>query len=92
MSISALGGVTPGAGVIAAAPARTAGFQPRMAALGHGHAAHAPRAQGAGTAAPAASLADNTRALVGDVFGALGANTPSQASARQAVEAYRRTT
>jgi len=28
---------------------------------------------------------------VGDVFGALGADTPSQATARQAVEAYRRT-
>jgi Spy/CpxP family protein refolding chaperone len=90
MSISALGSVTPGASV-AAAPARTAGFQPQMAALGHGHAAHGPRAPGTGTAAPAASLADDTRALVGDVFGALGANTPSQASARQAVEAYRRT-
>jgi hypothetical protein len=92
MSISALGSVSPGAGVIAAAPARTAAFQPQMAALGHGHAAPAPRAQGTGTAAPAASLADDTRALVGDVFGALGANTPSQATARQAVEAYRRTT
>ena len=91
MSISALGSVTPGAGVIAAAPARTAGFQPQMAALGHGHATHVPRAQGAGPAAPAANLADNARALVGDVFGALGADTPSQATARQAVEAYRRT-
>jgi hypothetical protein len=28
---------------------------------------------------------------VGDVFGALGADTPSQTTARQAVEAYRRT-
>ena len=91
MSISALGSVTPGASVIAAAPARTAGFKPQMAALGHGHAAHAPRVQSTGTAAPSASLADDTRALVGDVFGALGANTPSQATARQAVEAYRRT-
>lgn len=94
MSISGLGSVTGGATVIAAASPRTADFEPQMAALGHGRAGHGPRAQGTGAsagAAPAASLADDTRALVGDVFGALGADTPSQTTARQAVEAYRRT-
>jgi len=96
VSISALGSVTRGAAVIAAAPSRTAEFAPRMAALGHGHGGHGPRTHAGGTAAPAgaapaAHLADDTRALVGDVFGALGADTPTQATAQQAVAAYRRT-
>jgi hypothetical protein len=42
-------------------------------------------------ATPVHTLADDTRALVGDVFGALGADTPTAVTARQAVEAYRRT-
>jgi len=96
VSISALGSVTRGATVIAAAPSRSADFEPQMAALGHGHAAHGhhPRAGSAAAAAGgarAAGLADDTRTLVGDVFGALGADTPTQTTAQQAVEAYRRT-
>ncbi len=75
---------------------------------GHGHGAKGHRTQETGTSAdtaqqagavsapmsatPAASLADTTRALVGDVFGALGANTPTAAAAQRAIEAYRQTT
>ncbi len=96
MSISPLGSVTRGAAVVAAAPSHIADFEPQMAALGHGHAAHGRHAPAGGMAVPAgaaptATLADDTRALVGDVFGALGADTPTQTTARQAVEAYRRT-
>jgi len=96
VSISALGSVTRGTTVIAAAPSRSADFEPQMAALGHGHAAHGHHPQAGGAAAAAggaraAGLADDTRALVGDVFGALGADTPTQTTAQQAVAAYRRT-
>ena len=72
----------------------------------HGHGAHANRTQETGSqdprtgatgavsapagATPAHSLADDTRALVGDLFGALGASTPTMAAAQQAVQAYRR--
>lgn len=40
------------------------------------------------TSGGTASLADTTRALVGDVFGALGAQTPTMVQAQQAVAAY----
>ena len=96
MSISALGSATRAALVIPAAPSRIAEFQPQVVALGKGHGAHGHHAQatgtvGAGGTVPAASLADDTRALVGDVFGALGADTPDQTTAQQAVAAYRQT-
>lgn len=40
------------------------------------------------TTGSTASMADNSRALVGDVFGALGASTPTLAEAQKAVAAY----
>lgn len=96
MSISALGSVSHVVQVIAAAPSRTADFQPQMVALGkgraHGRHTQAVGADPADGTTASASLADDTRALVGDVFGALGADTPNQATAQQAVAAYRRTT
>lgn len=72
---------------------------------GHaGHGTRSQRVQETGTqatqpdagvsatpaAAPPRTLADDTRALVGDVFGALGAGTPSSATAQRAIAAYRR--
>ena len=96
MSISALGGVAYGATVIGAATPRATDFEPQMQALGHGRAAHGRRAEETGTtnasadATPERSMADDARALMGDVFGALGAVTPAPTTARQAVDAYRR--
>ena len=40
-------------------------------------------------AAPVHTLADDARALVGDVFGALGADTPTAVTAQRAIQAYR---
>ena len=74
-------------------------------AVGQGRTGHGHRTQEAGTpdsatsapgavSTPAAavavhSTADDTRALVGDVFGALGADTPTMAAAQRAIAAYR---
>ena len=106
MSISALGSLTTAAASLRRAASATAssGFGAQVAvAVGKGHGAHGARTQqadategaaqtgGAATAAPARTLADDTRALVGDVFGALGANTPSAVTAQQAIAAYRQT-
>ena len=71
-----------------------------------GHGAHGHRTQDNGTqetgapaipappggpaGAPVHTQADDARALVGDVFGALGADTPTAVSASQAIAAYRR--
>lgn len=103
MSISALSSTTtgsPGARVVAAS---NTGFGAQVSvALGLGRTVHGHRTQetgapvgpaqagAVGTPASAASLAADTRSLVGDVFGALGADTPSQAAAQQATAAYRR--
>ena len=70
------------------------------AAHGHGARSHGTQETGApaqATGAVSASagatkvhtLADDTRALVGDVFGALGADTPTAVTAQQAIQAYR---
>jgi len=96
MSISAVSSVTHSAPVIGSAASRATDFEPRMLALGHGRTTHGRRVEATGTvsaaadATPARSMADDTRTLMGDVFGALGADTPAQTTARQAVEAYRR--
>jgi hypothetical protein len=97
MSLSALGSLSVGPAVIAL-PARTTGFAPRLATLGRGHAgegrhpleAGAPDDATSGGCGATGNLAANTRALVGDLFGALGADTPGGVTARQAAEAYRR--
>jgi len=86
MSISPLGAATS---TLAPSNATaTSGFQPQFAAaLGRSHAGSSHRIQetGAVGALPAHSLADDTRALFGDVFGALGADgsatTPQRAAA-----------
>jgi hypothetical protein len=105
MSMSALGCLTSAAASLrhASSPAAASGFGAQVAvALGKSHAAHAARTQETGApastsqasgsvgTAPARTLADDTRALVGDVFGALGAATPTAVTAQQAVAAYRR--
>ncbi len=102
MSISALSSTITGSPGARLVPVSSSGFGAQVSvALGQGRAAHGHRTQetgaagsptpAAGTAsAPVRSLADDTRALVGDVFGALGADTPSAVTARQAVAAYRR--
>jgi len=102
MTISALNSMTTGISVTRVAPSAGSGFAPLVAVgQGHtarGHGAHTQdnRTQETGAVgapagvASAPSLADDTRALVGDVFGALGAQTPTAATAQQAVEAYRR--
>jgi hypothetical protein len=95
MSISALGNVAAATIAAAAAPPRTTGFDAQVnAALGHHHG-HGHRVQETGAVGGAAgtppSLADSTRSLIGDVFGALGADTPTEVSAQQAVQAYQAT-
>lgn len=72
----------------------------------HGHGTHGHTTQETGAqdnrtketgtvsapsgSAPVHTLADDTRALAGDVFGALGADTPTAATAQRAIAAYRR--
>ncbi len=105
MSMSALGSLTSAAATLrhVAASAASSGFGAKVAvAVGKSHAAHGSRTQATGAAAsadqssgsagtaPPRTLADDTRALVGDVFGALGANTPAAVTAQQAIAAYRR--
>ena len=95
MSVSALGSIAAGSAVIGAAPSRGNDFEPQLAALGLGRGGHGHHTQETGPAgtstggAPARSLASDSRALTGDVFGALGADTPAQTTAQQAVAAYR---
>ena len=95
MSLSALGSLATVTPVVRHVLSGVSGFVPPVA-VGHGKAAHGhpgadARSQETGAAgiAPVHSLAADTRALVGDVFGALGATTPSATTARQAVQAYR---
>jgi hypothetical protein len=95
MTLSALGSVGAGPAVIGAPTAHGNDFQPLLAAMGHGKGGHGHRTQETGAVgaaaggAPARTLASDSRALVGDVFGALGADTPTETTARQALAAYR---
>jgi hypothetical protein len=94
MLISALGAIMGSAPAIPAALSHAASFEPQLAtALGRGRGSDDHRVQETGRVsdAPAHSLADDAKALVGDVFGALGANTSAAATPRQAAAAYAKT-
>jgi hypothetical protein len=90
MSVSAISGAST-ASTCFAAPQPDPAFTPLLDAIGRSHATHH---QGNGTSATAAkpaphTLASDSRAWFGDLFGALGASTPSDTAATEALAAYR---
>jgi hypothetical protein len=87
IAVPSAGSMTGGVGTQAAAGQSTFGV-----ALGKAHKAHSRHDEAAGAdgaaAAPRRTLAADCRALVGDKFGALGADTPTDVAAKRAVRAY----
>lgn len=102
MSISPVSGVVGGRLPTPITLSHAASFEPQLAtALGRskatGHAGASHRVQETGTldspdaAAPVRSMADDAKALVGNVFGALGADKlMTAATSQQAASAYAR--
>jgi hypothetical protein len=93
MSIASLAASSAVAATATSSLHAGAGRQPFAVALGRSPRAHHSRAAdgtaaGGGDGTPKRTLADDSRALFGDVFGALGAETPSHATAERAVRAY----
>ncbi len=85
---AAVGAASPAAARFAVPKPNTA-FTPLLDSLGRSAADRPQRKPATSAATGADTQAADSRALFGDVFGALGAGTPTYTAATEAIAAYR---